>query len=221
MCPQVNTGCPSCVRHRPVDLEAAVQFVDVAGAGGRLVAPHGGPVEKCGVPESLGPHERIGRSGERRTEELRDLERDVEMVEHAHAGGVVTTVVGDALGFLRQGLSTFERAAVGKFGAQRRQDECTFRNAIRQVIEGGLEHLDLLAVGGADRAVEAAVVGQGGGDQPLGVTELGRPMRGFEQGVTKGRVAGLALRRSQPDDQVEGQDGVGVVDLLQKLVWPG
>ena len=51
------------------------------------------------------------------------------MVQHAYAGGVVTTEVGDALGFLRQGLPTFERAAVSEFGAQGRQDECSFRNA--------------------------------------------------------------------------------------------
>ena len=143
------------------------------------------------------------------------------MVEDAHAGGVVTTLVGDALGLLSQTLSKLERAAVGELRAQGGQDEGTFGSASREVIESGLEHFDLLAVGGPNRAVEAAVVGQGGSDQPLRVTEFGRPLCRLEQGVTKGRITGLALRRSQPDDQVECQDRVGVLDLLEELTGLG
>ena len=59
----------------------------------------------------------------------------------------------------------------------------------------------------------APVVGQGGGHEALGVTEVGGPSGGVEEGVAEGGVAGLALGGAEPDGQVDAQDRIGVVGL--------
>ena len=60
---------------------------------------------------------------------------------------------------------------------------------------------------------QAPVVGQGGGHEPVGVTEVGGPASGVEERVAKGGVAGLALGGAEPDGQVESEDRIGVVGL--------
>ena len=59
----------------------------------------------------------------------------------------------------------------------------------------------------------APVVGEGGGDEALGVTEVGGPPGGVEEGVAEGGVAGLALGGAEPDGEVDAQDRIGVVGL--------
>ncbi len=60
---------------------------------------------------------------------------------------------------------------------------------------------------------EAPVVGQGGGDETVGVTEVGGPAGGVEERVAEGGVSGLALGGAEPDGQVDAQDRIGVVGL--------
>ena len=78
-------------------------------------------------------------------------------------------------------------------------------------IEGQLQDLDLVGVDGTGGAEEAPVVGQGGGHQALGVTEVGGPASGVEKGLAKGGVPRLALGRAEPDGQVEPRTGSGSV----------
>ena len=76
-----------------------------------------------------------------------------------------------------------------------------------------LQDLDLVGVDGPAVREEAPVVGQGGGHEALGVTEVGGPSSGVEEGVAEGGVAGLALGGAEPDGQVDAQDRIGVVGL--------
>ena len=62
-------------------------------------------------------------------------------------------------------------------------------------------------------AEEAPVVGEGGGDEPVGVAEVGGPAGGVEERVAEGGVAGLALGGAEPDREVEPEDRIGVVGL--------
>ena len=78
-------------------------------------------------------------------------------------------------------------------------------------VECPTEDLDLFDVGGADSTVEAAVVGQRCGYDPLGVAHLVCSSSSIEEGFTKCRVARLALCRTEPDGQVESQYRVGMV----------
>ena len=82
-----------------------------------------------------------------------------------------------------------------------------------QPVEGHLQDLDLLGVDGTGGAEEAAVVGQGGGHEPLGVTEIGGPASSAEERVAKGGVSRLALGGAEPDGQVDAEDGIGVGGL--------
>ena len=82
-----------------------------------------------------------------------------------------------------------------------------------EAVEGQLQDLDLVGVDGASGREHAAVVGEGGGDEPVGVAEVGGPAGGVEERVAEGGVAGLALGGAEPDRQVDAQDRIGVVGL--------
>ena len=79
--------------------------------------------------------------------------------------------------------------------------------------EGQLQDLDLLCIDGTGAAEEPTVVRHGGGHEALGVTEVCRPSRRFEEGVARGGVTRLALGGTEPDGQVDAQDGIGVGGL--------
>ena len=102
---------------------------------------------------------------------------------------------------------------VGELRAQGGEHERPVGVVGGEPIEGHLQDLDLVGVDGADGGEHAPVVGQGGGHEPVGVTEVGGPASGVEEGVAEGGVAGLALGGAEPDGQVEPEDRIGVVGL--------
>ncbi len=85
------------------------------------------------------------------------------------------------------------------------------------MIEGQLQDLDLVGVGLATPREDAPGVRQGGGDETVGVTDVGGPAGGVEEGVAEGGVSGLALGGAEPDGQVDAQGRIGVVGLDVEL----
>ena len=136
------------------------------------------------------------------------------MVEDPHDGGVVAGGFGDGERLVGERLAAFERAAVRELRAQRGEHERPVGMVGRRGGRGPVSRTSTLSVSiDADAAGPAPVVGQGGGDEPVGVAEVGRPARGVEERLAKRRVAGLALRGAEPDREVEPEDRVGVVGL--------
>ena len=155
--------------HVTVDGDAPVHLVEVAGPGRRFGAPLGGPEQQDRVTDPLGPHQGLRGPVLGELEQGRHLKGDVQVVEDLHHGGIVTDRLGDGDGLLGQSLAAFERASVGDLRAQGGKHQCPFGVRGRQQLERHLQRLDLLLVGGAHRAVEAPVVGQAGGHQPVDV----------------------------------------------------
>ena len=120
---------------------------------------------------------------------------------------------GDGDGLVGERLTSFEGAAVGQLCAQGGEHERPVGGAGGEAVEGHLQDLDLVGVDDTGSAGRAPVVGQGGGDEPVGVAEVGGPARGVEQRLTKGGVAGLALGGAEPDREVESEDRIGVGGL--------
>ncbi len=116
-------------------------------------------------------------------------------------------------GLVGERLATLEGAAVGELRAQGGEHERPVRIVGGEPIEGHLQDLDLVGVDGAAAGEHAPVVGQGGGHETVGVTEVGGPSRGVEEGLAEGRVSGLALGGAEPDRQIDPEDRVGVVGL--------
>ena len=135
------------------------------------------------------------------------------MVEDPHDGGVVAGGLGDGEGLVGQRLATLEGAPVGELRTQGGEHERPVGVVGGEPIEGHLQDLDLVGVDGAAGREDAPVVGQGGGHEALGVTEVGGPASGVEERVAKGGVSGLALGGAEPDGQVDAQDRIGVVGL--------
>ena len=79
---------------RPGDLQAAVHLVDVPGAGGSAGASQSGPEQQDRVTEPLGPNQGVGRPGQRLLEQWRHDERERDVVEDPHDGGVVAGGLG-------------------------------------------------------------------------------------------------------------------------------
>ena len=102
--------------------------------------------------------------------------------------------------------------------AQRREQPGPFRalgSGKRR--EGLLENLDLLRVDVAERRRIAAMVGQSGGDQPVGLADAEGCVRRLEQCGPELGDPGLALGGSEPDQAVDAGDGVGRRALVEKL----
>ena len=105
------------------------------------------------------------------------------------------------------------RAPESEFLTQGGEHERPVRIVGGEPVEGQLQDLDLVGVDGADGAEPTPVVGQGGGHQTLGVTEVGGPASSIEEGVAKGGVSRLALGGAEPDGQVDAQHWIGVGGL--------
>ena len=79
--------------------------------------------------------------------------------------------------------------------------------------QGGLQDLKLVGVDDTDGTEQAAIVGQCGGHQPVGVAQGGGSAGSVQEGVAEGGVPGLALGGAEPDRQVDTHHGVGVQGL--------
>ena len=79
------------------------------------------------------------------------------------------------------------------------------------------EDVDPVAVDAADGREQAAVVGEGGGDEPLGVAEVGGLSGGGEEGLAELGVPGLALGDTEPDGEVECEQRIGVIGLVVEV----
>ena len=171
----------------------------------------GGPEQQDRVTDPLGPSQGVGRPGQRLFEQWRHEEREEDVVEDAHDGGVVAGGFGERESLVGQRLATFERAPVGEFRTQGGEHGRPVGVVWGEPIEGQLEDLHFVGVDGAGRREHASVVGQGGGHKALGVAELASPSSGVEEGVAKGWISRLALGRAEPDGQVDAQDRIRVV----------
>ena len=134
-------------------------------------------------------------------------------MEDSHDGGVVAGGLGDGDGLVGERLATLEGTPVGEFRAQGREHERPAGVVCGKPIEGHLQDLDLVDVDVASGREEAPVVRQGGGDETVGVIEVGGPSGSVEERVAEGGVSGLALGGAEPDGQVDAQRRIGVVGL--------
>ena len=198
---------------RPCDLVAAVHLVEVPGAGGTLCAPPGRKVAQQRVTNSFGPNQGVSRPGQRLLQQGRHEERDKDLVEDPHDDGVVARGSGDGDGLVGQGLAAFERTLVVEFRAQGGEHERPVGMVVGEQCEGPLQDLDLVGVDDTDGGGPAPVVGQGGGHEPVGVTEIHRPASRAEERVAKGGVSGLALGGTEADGQIESEHRIGLVGL--------
>ena len=130
------------------------------------------------------------------------------LVEHPHDHGVVTRGFGDVERFASQGSTTFERA-IDEFGAQRGEQKRPVGIVRVESVEGQFQDRDLLGIDNPELAEDAAVIRQRSGDQAGGVVEIGGAVRGIEERLTEGRVAGEALGGAEPDGRSSARTGSG------------
>ena len=116
------------------------------------------------------------------------------MVEDPDDGGVVTRGFGDGDGLVGERLATLEWASHGELRAQGREHERARRVVGGDAVEGRLQDLDLGGVDDANGVVETSVVRNGGFHEPVGIAEFGGSARRVEERLSKGGIAGLALR---------------------------
>ena len=135
------------------------------------------------------------------------------MVQDPHESGGVARLVGDGDGFVGEGAAAFERTAEGELLAQVGKQWRPVEVVVREACERGLQGLDLVGIDETDCAEKTPVVGQGGGNQALVVTEVGSPASGLEECVAVGGVPRLALGGPEADAQVEPKDRIRIEDL--------
>ena len=102
---------------------------------------------------------------------------------------------------------------MGQLCAEGGEHERPVGGARDEAVEGGLQDLDPVGVDDTGSAEEPSVVREGGGDEPVGVAEVGGPACRVEERLTMVGVAGLALGGAEPDREVESEDRVGVGGL--------
>ena len=113
-----------------------------------------------------------------------------------------------AMRFVGERLAPIERAAVRELRAQGREHERPVGVSGGERVERHLQDLDLVGVDGPDRGEVAAVVGQGGGDEPFGVAErrpLAEPRRASVS-ETPGRRPGVVRCRARSPSRARGSD---------------
>ena len=171
----------------------------------------GGPEQQDGVTDAFGALEGFGRPRQGLLEQLWQRQRERDVVEDPHDGGVVAGGSGEGDGFVGECLTTLETAAVGELGAELGEHEGSRRVVGGESIEGQLQDLDAVGVDGAGGW--RTCPGCWRGRRPRGVRchRGRRPAGGVEEGVTERGVAGLALRGAEPDGQVDAEDRIGIV----------
>jgi hypothetical protein len=196
--------------HRSVDFDAAVHLVDVSGTGGSESARHIAAQKQHRVTDPLGSNQGVRRPGRSLLEQRRHQERDKDVVEDPHDGGVVTRGFGDGDGLVGQSLAAFERAAVGKFRTQSGEHERPVGVSAGEPTRAISKTWTLSASMVPTVLKNPRSLARAAATRRFGVTEISRPPSSTEEGVTKGGVSCLALGGAEPDGQVDTQDGVGV-----------
>ena len=114
-----------------------------------LARRHAAAEQQDRVTDPLGPNQGVGRPGQRLLEQWRHDERERDVVEDPHDGGVVAGGLGDGDGLVGQRLATLEGTPVGELRAQGGEHERPVRVVGGEPIEGHLQDLDLVGVDGA------------------------------------------------------------------------
>ena len=108
-----------------------------------------------------------------------------------------------AMRLVGEGLASSSELPYGELRAQGREHERSVGMTAGEP-SSAISRISTLSASIAPTALKhAAVVLQGGGHEPVGVAELGRPPRRSEEGVPERGVAGLALGGAEPDGQIE------------------
>ena len=138
-------------------------------------------------------------------------------VEDADDGGVVADGAGEGDRLVGEVLATLEVAGEGELGAEGGEQQGPGWVVAGDSLERELEDVDPVAVDDAGGGVQALVVGEGGGGEPVGVAEVGGLSGGGEEGLAELGVPGLALGDAEPDAQVHVEQRVGLGALLVEV----
>ena len=124
----------------PGDLEATIHLDDVAGAQGDHAAEVGGPEERHRVTECVRRSRRASVDhASDLVEQMRHGQRQRDVVEDPHDGGVVAGGVGRWRAPRRPVPGDVRGCRVGELDTERGEDEGARRVVVREPIEGQLE----------------------------------------------------------------------------------
>ena len=210
---QFKIGWSSCSASARAISMAAVHLVDIPGMGGASRRATCRPEEQHRVTDPLGPGQGVGRPGQGLLEQRGHLKGSGEWLS---TRTMMASSPDDSAMARASSARAWRRSSGLPWASSEHRVASTSARSgspAGKPVEGHLQDLDLVGVDGPDGAEEAAVVGQGGGHQSLGVAEIGRPASSVEEGVAKGRVTRLALGGAEPDGQVDAEDRIGVVGL--------
>ena len=205
--PQAKSGWSSCSAMDTVDRDAAVDLVDVPGAGRATGPPSaaknedGSPTRSARTRASVGPGQRYSsRDG--------TWSGRSDVVEDPHDDRIVAGSLGDGEASSAKSLAAIERAAVGELRTQGGEHKRPIGIVAGSRSRATPETSTLSASIAPTRCRPTAVVGQGGGHQ-RSVSPRRPPGAQRRGGCRERRVAGLALGGAEPDGQIERRTGSG------------